>query len=163
MSPRPYKGWLAVGVVTTIVVVVDRFLATIAKPVHEFLEDDANCMGVRIAIGVLGGLLVAAAIVVGLRARIKYGRLQAAIESDESDRLAIVLCLTSAAIIEFLCFEVDMHDLCTFPDLFMLASFMLLLVCSVIAAVRARRKRFIPLYVLYFLLLLIVASVLFPA
>ena len=163
MSPRPYKGWLAVGIVTTTAVVVDRFLATIAKPVHEFLEDDANCMAVRIAIGVIGGMLIATAIVVGLRARIKYGRLQTAIESDESDRLAIVLCLTSAAIIEFLCFEVDMHDLCTFPDLFMLASFLLLLVCSVIAAVRARRKRFIPLYVLYFLLLLIVASVFFPA
>ena len=163
MSPRPYKGWLAVGIVTTTAVVVDRFLATIAKPVHAFLEDESNYMAVRIAIGVIGGMLIAAAIFVGLRARIKYGRLQTAIESDESDRLAIVLCLTSAAIIEFLCFEVYMHYLCTFPDLFMLASFLLLLVCSVIAAVRARRKRFIPLYVLYFLLLLIVASVLFPA
>lgn len=82
MSPRPYKGWLAVGIVTTTAVVVDRFLATVAKPVHEFLEDDANCMGVRIAIGVLGGMLVAAAIVVGLRTRLKYGRQPVDVERE---------------------------------------------------------------------------------
>ena len=160
MRPRPYKGWLAVGIVTTTAVVVDRFLATVAKPVHEFLEDESNCMAVRVAIGVIGGMLIAAAIVVGLRARLKYRRQPVDVESD---RFAIVLCLIAAPLVEFVSFDVALNGICTLPILFMLASFMLLFVCSAIVAVRTGRKRWILLYGMYFALLLIVASVLFPA
>ena len=163
MNPRPYKGWLVVGIVTTVAVTTDSLFSSFGKVIAEFLKEvtnwGTNVLPVQLAIGIPCGLLVAAAVVAGVWMRIKHGRLPVDVESE---RFAVVMLLVMQAFIVFLGIEVSMHRICVFRGEFLLASSMLLFLYSVIISVRANRSRWIPWIGLCYFLLLAVGSMLTP-
>ena len=163
MNPRPYKGWLVVGIVTTVAVTIDSLLSSFGKAIGELIIDatnwGTNVLPVQLAIGIPCGLLAVTAVVAGVWMRIKRGRLPLDVESE---RFAVVMFLMMQASIEFLCIEAYMHQICSFPGEFLTASSIFLFLCSVAVSVRANRSRWIPWIGLWYFLLLVVCSMLTP-
>ena len=150
------RGWFFVGLVLTVAAVLNLLVGTFGQSVREFLDNEKNYLLVRIVIGTIGVLLVAAAVLL----RIRFGRGTLAFVSD---RFAVYSLVTAAAVIWLLGELLSMGGVCASPDEFLLGSWLFLFLYSVMIAVRARKFAWIVSIVLAFLALLVLCSVLYPA
>ena len=149
------RGWFFVGLVLTVAAVLNLLVGTFGQSVHEFLDNEKNYLLVRIVIGAIGVLLVAAAVLL----RIRFGRGTLYLVSD---LFAVYSFVAAAAVIAVISVLLLVDRVCAFPNGFLMASFLFLLLCSVLVAIRAGKTEWIIPIMLAFLAVAMLTSALCP-
>ena len=147
------RGWFFVGLVLMVAVVVRLFAATFGMRIGAFVYDERPL--VRIVIAAIGILMVAAAVLL----RLKFGRGSLYLASDRSATYALI---AAAPLILHICTEFTLRGVWTFPYEFIMGSWLFLFVCGVLTSVRAGKREWVVWIALYFIVVAVLGSALFP-